>query len=167
MLDPKGIAIAVAVVALFGSGWYFGSSRAETAAQVTAAKLALSHSQEIEKLQADIQTASVIHTKEMQEIRDGWTEAEKVYALDIAGVRAEYSSRLLLSEKRAGIYQRQARGSTSEQERLAAHAAELDRSLEEGRQLVGELKATIGQRDSAIRALGSMILTDRKFFSTE
>lgn len=167
MLDPKGIAIAVAVVALFGSGWYFGSSRATTAAKLTASELALKTSHKIEKLQADIQTASVTHTKKIQEIRDGWSEAEKAYALDIAGVRAEYSSRLLLSEKRAGIYQRQARGSTSEQERLAAHAAELDRSLEEGRQLVGELKATIGQRDSAIRALGSMILTDRKFFSTE
>lgn len=167
MLDPKGIAIAVAVVALFGSGWYFGSSRATTAAEVTAAKLALSHSQQIEKLQQDIQTASVTHTKEMQEIRDGWTEAQKAYTLDLAGIRAEYDSRLLLSEKRAGIYQRQAKGSTTEQERLATHAAELDRSLEEGRQLVGELKATIGQRDSAIRALGSMILTDRKFFSAE
>lgn len=167
MLDPKGIAIAVAVVALFGSGWYFGSSRATTAAEVTAAKLALSHSQQIEKLQQDIQTASVTHTKEMQEIRDGWTEAQKAYTLDLAGIRAEYDSRLLLSEKRAGIYQRQAKGSSTEQERLATHAAELDRSLEEGRQLVGELKATIGQRDSAIRALGSMILTDRKFFSAE
>ena len=167
MLDPKGIAIAVAVVALFGSGWYFGSSRATTAAEATAAKVALSHSQQIEKLQQDIQTASVIHTKEMQEIRDGWTEAQKAYTLDLAGIRAEYDSRLLLSEKRAGIYQRQAKGSSTEQERLATHAAELDRSLEEGRQLVGELKATIGQRDSAIRALGSMILTDRKFFSAE
>lgn len=167
MLDPRGIAIAVAVVALFGSGWYFGSSRAETAAELTAANKALDSSRQIKKLQADLQTASVVHTTEMQEIRDAWTEAQKAYTLDVAGIRADYEHRLLLSTTRAGIYQRQAKGSASEQERLAAHAAELDRSLEEGRQLVGELKATIGQRDSAIRALGSMILTDRKFFSPE
>lgn len=167
MLDPKGIAIAVAVVALFGSGWYFGSSRAETAAELVAVQKDLDHSRQIGKLKSDIQAASIIHSQEMQEIRDGWTEAQKAHITAVAGIRAEYDGRLLNSEKRAGIYQRQAKGSISEQERIAAHAAELDRSLEEGRSLVEELKATIGQRDSAIRALGSMILTDRKFFSPE
>lgn len=167
MLDPRGIAIAVAVVALFGSGWYFGANHAETAAELTATEKELTHSRLINKLQTDLETASVIHTTELQEIRDAWTEAQEAYTLDVAGIRADYEQRLLLSKTRAGVYQRQAKGSSVEQERLAAHAAELDRSLEEGRQLVKELKATIGQRDSAIRALGSMILTDRKFFSPE
>lgn len=167
MLDPKGIALAVALVVAFGAAIKWGEHIGETTIRKEVAEEKLETSKKINKLQDDLLTAANTHSTEIQEIRDAWTEAQIAYQRDLAGIAAEYKQRVQLSETRAGIYQRQAKGSALEQERLAAHAAELDRSLEEGRQLVTELKAAIGQRDSAIRALGSMILTDRKFFSPE
>lgn len=167
MLEPKGIALAVALVVAFGVAIKWGESIGETNVREEVAQEKLATANQINKLQDEIKESSLVHSREMQEIRDGWTEAQLAYQLDLAGITADYNKRLLLSQTRAGIYQRQAKGSAVEQERLAAHAAELDRTVEEGRQLVGELKATLGQRDSAIRALGSIILTDRKFFSPE
>lgn len=78
---------------------------------------------------------------------------------------AEYAERLQLANSRAGVYQRQARGSATEQERLARHAAELDRSLEEGRGLVRELGETVRQRDITIKALAGIIAADRTLLS--
>lgn len=87
---------------------------------------------------------------------------EKAYQDALATARTEYDKRLRLSEGRAGIYRQQAEGSASERERLASHAAELDRTLEQGRSLVRELRETLGLRDSQIEALSNQIRTDRK-----
>lgn len=167
MFEPKGIALAIALVVAFGAAVKWGDSIGETRVRKEVAEERLSTSQKINDLQADLLAASAVHAKEMQEIRDEWSKSELDHLSNVAGIHAEYAGRLQLSEKRADVYQRQARGSTIEQDRLAKHAAELDRTLEEGRSLVRELREAIGQRDSAIRALGSMILTDRKFFSAE
>ena len=107
------------------------------------------------------------HQQREKELGDELKQAELDYETTLTGYRTDYASRLLLAEGRAGVYQRQARGSADEQQRLARHAAELDRSLEEGRALVRELGETLGQRDRTIHALGQIILNDRTLFTGE
>lgn len=94
-------------------------------------------------------------------------ENERKHEAALSSARTDYALRLQQSEGRAGVYLRQAQGSTVEQQRLARHAAELDRSLEEGRALVRELGETLGQRDRTIKALGGIILNDRTLLSGE
>lgn len=107
------------------------------------------------------------HQQREKELGDELATATATYQATLNGFRSDYDHRLLLAEGRAGVYQRQARGSADEQQRLARHAAELDRALEEGRALVRELGETVRQRDRTIFALGQIILNDRTLFTGE
>ncbi|UWJ04310.1 putative Rz/Rzl spanin protein [Escherichia phage vB_EcoS_Uz-1] len=71
------------------------------------------------------------------------------------------------SERRASVYKRQAEAGTLECRSLASHAARLDNSLEEGRRLVEELRATVRLRDNQLIELGKQIQADRKLFEQE
>ena len=87
--------------------------------------------------------------------------ANAIHAKTVATLHAEYAGRLRKSEARSGIYREQAEGGTAECQRLASHATELDRSLEEGRSVVQELRTALGFRDEQLRQLGHQILADR------
>lgn len=86
---------------------------------------------------------------------------EAQYKASIAAAAADHAKRLQQSETRAGIYRELSEGSASERVRLASYAAELDRSIEEGRAVVRELQETIGLRDNQLRELGKQITADR------
>lgn len=88
-------------------------------------------------------------------------QSNERYSKAVAAVHAQYAVRLQQSTTRAGIYRQQAEGSTAERERLASHAAQLDRSIEEGRSVVQELRATLGLRDEQLKQLGEQIIADR------
>lgn len=107
------------------------------------------------------------HQQREKELGDELATTNETFQATLDDYRTEFAGRLLSSETRAGVYQRQANGSAIEQQRLARHAAELDRSLEEGRALVRELGETLGQRDRTIHALGQIILNDRTLFIGE
>ena len=77
-------------------------------------------------------------------------------AMERAGV--EFAERLRKSEGRAKTYTDMSQASAAERERLAYHAAELDRTVEEGRHLVRELRETVGQRDREIESLAKLVL---------
>ena len=98
-------------------------------------------------------------------VADELAQNQQKHAAALADLAADYTQRLLLSEGRAGVYRRQAQGSTAERDYLASHAAELDRSLEEGRSLVRELRQTVEQRDSTIRSLSKQIQADRQLLN--
>lgn len=167
MFEPKGIALAVALVVAFGVAIKWGEHIGATDIRKEVAENELARSKVITKLQDDLAEAVANHSKEMTEIQDEYNQAQLRHSLAVDALQRDADKRLQLSETRANVYKRQSHGSSVEQERLAKHAAELDRTLEEGRHLVAELREAIRQRDDAIRALGSMILTDRKLFSPE
>ena len=100
-----------------------------------------------------------------QRINKKLEEHEKLHQINLAVARAEFAQRLRQSVARTGVYREQAQGSTAERERLASHAAELDRSLEEGRALVRELWETVEFRDQQLRQLGEQILVDRELLN--
>lgn len=100
--------------------------------------------------------------KKTEELTHDLAEAEKTHAVAMANAQSDFNKRLLQSDKRAAFYQRQTQTGTSECRVIASHAAELDRSLEEGRSVVAELSATLRLRDSQLTALGAKLLADRQ-----
>lgn len=119
---------------------------------------------ELEKEYAALQAA---HEKRVEDLTNDLESAEAVYRDSLASHEREFAQRLQQSQSRAGIYQRQAQGSSAERDRLAEHAARLDAALEEGRNLVKEYRTTLEQRDRTIRSLGIMLQNDRHLFNDE
>lgn len=99
-----------------------------------------------------------------QEITDDLVQARQQHEVSLADQRTDYEQRLLQSSRRAEVYHRQAQSGAALQRDLADHAARLDRALEEGRELVRELSATLELREHQLRLLGEQILTDRLLF---
>ena len=81
--------------------------------------------------------------------------AKVSYEKSLANHASEHAARLRDHQERAELYKRKAEGSEAERGSLASHAAELDRSLEEGRRVVKDLRTTVEQRDTEIRLLGT------------
>ena len=77
------------------------------------------------------------------------------YERTLASNASEHAARLRNHQERADLYERKAQGSEVERRGLASHAAELDRSLEEGRRVVKDLRTTVEQRDTEIKLLGT------------
>ena len=98
---------------------------------------------------------------------DELAEKETAHAVALAQLNLEYAGRMQLAEQRADRYKRQAQGGAAEQADLARHAAELDRSLEQGRRLVAELSATLRQRDDQLRAVSQQLINDRKLLTLD
>lgn len=120
---------------------------------------------EITKLKEDYAELEKTHRDESQRISHELSEERKRFEMHLVRADAEYSSRLQRAEARAALYQRQAQSGSFECRNLADHASRLDASLEEGRSLVRELRATLGLRESQIRALSRQIHNDRLLFS--
>ena len=89
------------------------------------------------------------------------------YERTLASNASEHAARLRNHQERADLYERKAQGSEVERRGLASHAAELDRSLEQGRQLVFELRHTLGLRDRQIMMLADQIKSDRALLNEE
>lgn len=118
-------------------------------------------SQELQKKYDSLQSVN----KELsQRNANELLKAQEEYANALSSFIADYDKRLLSSENRASVYKRQAQGGASERARLASYAAELDRSLEEGRHLVRQLTTTVRQREIEIKTLSKQIQLDRNLF---
>lgn len=102
------------------------------------------------------------HKVEQERVAHELEEVRKQGEVAVAAVRDSYAQRLLQSDRRALVYQRQAEAGAAARGDLAGHAAELDRALEEGVGLVGELQATLGFREHQLILLGAQIRNDRR-----
>ena len=117
------------------------------------------------RLQGQFDTLSSQHKQRVEELSGELQTNQSAYEATLLRNRTADAQRLQLATSRADVYQRQARGSATEQERLARHATELDRSIEQGRSLVRELGETLKQRDVTIKALAGIIAADRTLLS--
>ena len=151
ILTTLGFCSVVVIIFLFGSN--YGSNKITS--KWNQEKLeyskrmndALEAKAEAEKLAQKTVTIS----------EDKLNEAKTQFTASLNAVSADYDKRLLDSRTRESIYKRQAEGSSSEQQRLAVHAAELDRSLVEGKEVARQLAATVRLRDAEIIALANVI----------
>lgn len=121
----------------------------------------------IDKLQGRYDLLQSEHKSKVEELTNELQTSTDKFQTTLNGYRLDYDKRMQLATNRAGVYQRQAQGTAAERDSLAEHAARLDRSLEEGRSLVRELRATLGQREVTIRSLGGIILSDRTLLESE
>lgn len=88
--------------------------------------------------------------------------SESRYQRALADSRVAFSGELRKSEGRAELYRRMSEAGKTESANLAGYAAQLDRSLVEGRQMVEELRATVEQRDTQLRSIGEQLALDRQ-----
>ena len=120
----------------------------------------------VEALKAEYDRREAQHRAENTRITHELAEAEKAHDVALADQRSEFERRLRDSDRRASHYQRQAAGGASQCGNLASHAAGLDRSLEEGRRLVEDLRRTLEFRDEQLRQLGRQLANDRALLNT-
>jgi hypothetical protein len=106
-----------------------------------------------------------IHRANNKEISDELASIKQTAIGDIARIRGESALRLQDSTKRADLYRRQAEAGAVEQANLASHAAQLDRSLSEGIELVEEFQAIVELRDGQIHGLAAQINNDRQLIT--
>lgn len=116
----------------------------------------------IQKVRDELSQAESQHRLQVTSLEGELRNAKTRYRMELDRLSGEFTVRLRNSDTRASIYQRQAEGGAVERNRLASHAAKLDRSLEEGRRLVAELRATIGLRDEQLKSLAAQIRADRE-----
>jgi len=112
-------------------------------------------------LNGKIKQQESVHRQETTRIDEQLRKTEDRYEEATSALAAERTQRLRLSDQRAAAYAAQAQAGSDQCRSVASHAAELDRSLEEGRGLVGELKEALGRRDDQLRLLGAQINNDR------
>lgn len=123
------------------------------------------HQKEVERLKNELAERQETHRERVRTLNNALASAELRHASDIAALRSSYALRLRESEDRADIYQRLADSGSVGRANLASYAAQLDRSLVEGRQVVEELRATVIQRDDQLRALGRQLEEDRRLIN--
>jgi len=112
-----------------------------------------------------IASEEATHRANDRKISDELASIKQAATGDIARIRGESALRLQDSTKRADLYRRQAEAGAVERANLASYAAQLDRSLSEGIELVEELQATVELRDGQIRGLAAQINNDRQLIT--
>lgn len=163
MLISKGWPYLLVVV--LGTTIYFwGNSNGQSTVQKKWDDQKVEDLKATQKLQDKYNALQRNHSYEVGLLTSRLQTAESNYASELARVSSDYDSRMQQSERRASVYQRQAEAGAFECRSLASHAARLDNSLEEGRRLVEELRATVRLRDNQLIELGKQIQADRKLF---
>ena len=143
------------VVVLGATIYFWGNSNGQSTVQKKWDDQNIEDQKAMQKLQDKYNALQRNHSYEVGLLTSRLQTAESNYASELARVSSDYNSRMQQSERRASVYKRQAEAGTFECRSLASHAAELDRSLEEGRRVVKDLRTTVEQRDTEIKLLGT------------
>lgn len=157
----KGFLILLVLTAVVAVPYQMGKNDARLELTSAQAKIDKERADKISELTQENLELVQANQATTTRIANELAAKDTAHAKALADLRADLDGRLQLATTRQGIYQRQAQGSTAERNYLASHAAELDRSLEQGRSLVRELGETLRQRDSTIRSLSEQIIADR------
>lgn len=152
------------VVALGATLYFWGNSNGQDTVQKKWDDQKVEDLKAYNKLKGEYDVLNRQHSYEVGALTVRLQTAESNHASELARISSDYDSRMLKSEQRATIYKRQAEAGSTQCTSLASHAARLDGSLEEGRRLVEELRATVRLRDSQLIELGKQIQADRKLF---
>lgn len=158
-----GIMCAITVTLVYSAGVLHGMSNVqkEWDADVHAREVVTAaYKAENEALRKQNSELVAKHTKDLK-------DAKQQYQNNIKLLESEFTKRMQLHENRAQLYQQQAQGGQAERGNLADHASKLDRSIEEGRAVVGELTELVKLRDKQVILLGLQIKADRKVLQSD
>lgn len=160
----RGLPVIVLVVML-AIAYKTGSNSGAAGVQADWNTAKLRHAEELAELKERVAQNEATHRRESQVYADRLADAERSHLQSLADLRSGYADRLLDSERRASAYERMSEAGAVGRANLASHAAQLDRSLEQGRLLVGELRSAVEQRDSQLRTLGEQLQADRRLIN--
>lgn len=116
---------------------------------------ALELNRKIRTLEQDNLDMSIKNQEELSKVRSEYETTLNVNKLN-------NDKRLRTMGQRLTYYEQLATTSTAECRDVIERTARLDRSLEEGRQLVIRLRAELVLRDGQLNAVGKQLLADRK-----
>lgn len=146
------------IVIIFLAGYFLGSYSEES----SWLKKETAYKEQLLQLQQTIQTKQKEYAELSSNIQTQLADAKRLYEAKLSNVSSSYANQLQQSEQRAKLYQSQATKGEAERRSLASHAAELDKSLTEGRRVVEELTEHIRFRDAQCILLGKQITIERK-----
>lgn len=161
MLISKGWPYLL-MVTLVVTIYFWGSRNGQEIVQKKWDEQKVQDKKAYDKLKGEYDVLNRQHSYETGLLTSRLQAASQAHEDELARLNDVYASRLQQSGKRAELYKRQAEAGTFECRNLASHAARLDESLEQGRQLVEELRSTVRLRDSQLIELGNQIRADRK-----
>jgi hypothetical protein len=115
------------------------------------------YQQQVQELETALASAEQQFNEREVALNERIKENKAAHDAAIATATYTFTERLRKSEGRAKAYSDMSQAGAAERSALADHATKLDRSLEEGRHLVRELRETLGQRDREIMMLGEHI----------
>ena len=153
------VALLLLIFVLLGSGigFLWGYSKGADSTYSKWMEVELGYQAQIVELQQEVVEAEQQFKIKEGELNERIKKDQAAYGAAIAAATRDFTERLLKSEGRAKTYAAMSQAGSIERTALANHAAKLDRSLEEGRHLVRELRETLGQRDREIMMLGEHI----------
>lgn len=163
-IQKAGIALLLSASVLGGvSTWAYwkGHSSGSNSVQQAWDKERATLLAEAVKVEQDNRAKETAHRVHTSALEAKLKEAEAQYEEALAAVRADFSGWLRASEGRAARYREWSEANSGERDRLADHAAGLDASLAEGRELVAEFRVALGQCQRDLKALGEQIALDR------
>lgn len=105
------------------------------------------------------------HNTDQLILRDQIDELRAKHEKVVSDINNDHALRMQQSEERSKIYRIRAAASTSDCKQLAEHTARLDSSLEEGRSLVKEFRATVKQLEQDNLMVIKYLLNDREHFN--
>lgn len=167
-IQAKAIVGVAALVLVAGSlFWIYekGVSHGESVVQAEWDKDTSLRNKAMAALQSNYDLMQASNRQTTQDLTHDLAEAKSQHAVAMANAQSDFDKRLLQSDKRASVYKRMSEAGSSECGNLASHAAELDRSLEQGRLVVTGLRETLRLRDSQLTSLGAKLLADRQLIA--
>ena len=155
----KRLIYTIAFVAVISLVTWFVYSKGKNTVQVKWDSEKRAQEQVTKEIQNKYDELYKFHKEYVEYISNQLSTKELENEERIADIERKHLDGLRKSEDRASVYRRKAEAGEAESRDLANHAAELDRSLVEGKRVAAELAATVRLRDEQIKALGTMLTT--------
>ena len=153
VLAPLVLGLVLAGIGTL-AGYAYGTTTANNKAKLHLKEMETQWNAQIETLRDAAAVRQRDYSTKIGELNGTIQTQADAHKVALAAIADQHAARMRNSENRAAAYHRMSESGAAESAALAAHTAELDRTVEEGRRLVAELRETLGQRDSEITQLG-------------
>ena len=156
------LALVLVAIGLTFLAYRYGYDAGSKAVKLEWEKSQIENLKAREELLTQIAKREEAYQIEQKRIVDELARARQEHAKAISNQRIDYEQRLLQSTRRADMYRDQAEADAVARRNLAEHTARLDRALEEGRELVGELATALRFREHQLKMLGEQLMANRQ-----
>ena len=157
VLVPLVLGLALAGIGTL-AGYAYGTTTANNKAKLYLKEMETQWNAQIETLRDAAAVRQRDYSTKIGELNGTIQTQADAHKVALAAIANQHAARMRNSENRAATYRHMSKSGAAESAALAAHAAELDRTLEEGRRLVAELRETLGQRDKELTQLGEALI---------